>query len=69
MPSALFEGLFVLLSEGKTKRGMIWSRCRSPPTYYWSGHTKYPITIITMDVAISCLLKYSVEEEIKWGLT
>ena len=30
------------------------SRCRSPTIDSTSGHTKYPITIVTMAMAVSC---------------
>ena len=53
LPSALFERRLARTSEGKTKSGRNSSRCRSPPTRCTSGHTKCPITIITMAMAVS----------------
>lgn len=53
MPSTLFDGRLARTSEGQTERGENSSRCRSLTTDSTSGHTKYPITIVTMAMAVS----------------
>ena len=53
LPSTLFDGRLARTSEGQTERGENSSRCRSLTTDSTSGHTKYPITIVTMAMAVS----------------